>query len=305
MSTVALEFVPPVADGGIEKARDEANKVKELLGKHNIEDQLNSLIIPGIIEEDPDRPVALTKKLDPLDTWKAIRKILPMECRVTQVTAFHSEQQLTERFRNLRAEDINHVVCVGVPRTMEDGEGNGVPPTEALHKFKSEMPSRGVILIPTREGEHGRFQFKIDQGADFAMCQLLYSDYIVDFLRDMTKQTDARPEILLSFGHVPKAETKKGLIRWLIKDEGNPLVDKEIEYVEKLAEMDPEDKLKEMKDLYQRVVEGVRELGFPIGIYLEAPYGFSDPAFETFAGLLDTWSPVNQNGVAEVSAENR
>lgn len=305
MSTVALEFVPPIADGGVEKAQEEANKVKQLLVKHNIDDQVNSLIIPGIIEEDPDRPVALQKKLDPMDTWKAVRDILPLECRVTQVTAFHSEDQLTERFRNLRSEGIDHAVCVGVPRTMEDGEGNGVPPTEALQKFKKEMPSRGVILIPTREGEQGRFKYKIDQGADFAMCQLLYSDYIVDFLRDMTKQTDERPTILLSFGHVPKAETQKGLIRWLIKDEGNPLVEKEVEFVSRLAEMDPDEKLKEMKDLYQRVVEGVRDLGFPIGVYLEAPYGFSDPAFRTFAGLLDTWSPVNEEEVVEVDHNNK
>jgi len=295
MSTVALEFVPPNADGGIEKARHEAEKVKSLLVKHSIDDQVNALIIPGIIEEDPDRPVTLNRKLDPLETWEAVRDFLPLECRVTQVTAFHSESRLTDRFRTLREADINHAVCVGVPRTMDDGEGGGVPPGDALQNFKDEMPSRGVILIPTREGEHGRFQYKLDKGADFAMSQMLFSDKIVGFLREMSQQTDKRPEILLSFCHVPKIEKEKGLIRWLIKDDGNPLVEKEMAFVSKLAEMDPEDKLNEMKELYLRVVESVNDLGFPVGIHLEAPYGFSDPAFRTFAGLLEAWSPVKQN----------
>ena len=295
MSTVALEFVPPLEKGGVKKAKDEARKVKDLLSEFNISDQVNSVIIPGIIEEDPDRPVALEKKMDPLDTWLAIRDELPLSCTVTQVTAFHSEDQLTERFKKLREADINKAICVGVPRTMQDGEGGGVPPTDALKKFKNEMPSRGVILIPTREDETGRFKFKIDQGADFAMCQLLYSDYIVQFLKEMTEQTDARPEILLSFGHVPKAETKKGLISWLIKDEGNPLVDKEVEFVHKLAEMNPEKKRAEMVKLYKRVIEGVQDLGFPLGLHLECPYGFSKPAFETFSALLEAWSPIKEN----------
>ena len=36
-----------------------------------------------------------------------------------------------------------------------------------------------MILIPTREGEQGRFDFKCNQGANFGMTQLLYSDAIV------------------------------------------------------------------------------------------------------------------------------
>ena len=157
------------------------------------------------------------------------------------------------------------------------------------------MPHRGVILIPTREDEVGRFKFKIDQGADFAMTQLLYSDYIVDFLRQMSNETDERPEILLSFGHVPKAETRKELIRWLIKDEGNPLVEKEVDFVAELATLEPAEKLKRLTDLYRKVIDGVEDLGFPIGLHLECPYGFSDPAFETFAGLLSEWTPKQEN----------
>ena len=71
------------------------------------------------------------------------------------------------------------------------------------------MPNRGVILIPTRDGEHGRFNFKCDQGATYGMTQLLYSDAIVGFLSEFAKTTDHRPEILLSFGFVPKVESQR------------------------------------------------------------------------------------------------
>jgi hypothetical protein len=39
------------------------------------------------------------------------------------------------------------------------------------------------------------------------------------------------------------------------------------------------------------VIDGVGELGFPLSIHLEATYGVSTPAFETFAEMLDFWSP--------------
>ena len=46
-----------------------------------------------------------------------------------------------------------------------------------------------------------------------------------------------------------------------------------------------------MVDLYKRVIDGVAELGFPLSIHLEATYGVSGPAFQTFAEMLDYWSP--------------
>ena len=49
-----------------------------------------------------------------------------------------------------------------------------------------------------------------------------------------------------------------------------------------------------MVDLYKRVVDGVAELGFPLSIHLEATYGNSGPAFQTFAEMLSYWSPAGQ-----------
>ncbi len=94
-------------------------------------------------------------------------------------------------------------------------------------------------LIPTREGEAGRFSFKCDQGATFGLTQLLYSDAIVDFLTDFARRHEHRPELLLSFGFVPKVESRVGLINWLIQDPGNPLVAEEQAFVKQLAATEP------------------------------------------------------------------
>ena len=133
--------------------------------------------------------------------------------------------------------------------------------------------------------------FKIDQGATYGMTQLLYSDAIVDFLGRFAKENDHRPEILLSFGFVPKMESNVGLINWLIQDPGNAAVAEEQAFVKDLAAMEPADKRRAMVDLYKRVIDGVADLGFPLSIHFEATYGVSRPAFDTFAEMLAYWSP--------------
>jgi hypothetical protein len=124
-----------------------------------------------------------------------------------------------------------------------------------------------------------------------ALTQLLYSDAIVNFLNDFAAQTEHRPEVLLSFGFVPGVEARSGLIRWLIQDKGNPRVAEEQAFVARLSEMTLAEKQRALLDLYKRCIDGVAAFGFPISIHLEAPYGFSRPAFETFAQWLDYHDP--------------
>ena len=81
------------------------------------------------------------------------------------------------------------------------------------------------------------------------------------------------------------------MINWLIQDPGNAAVADEQEFVKQLAAAEPAQKRKLMVDLYKRVIDGVADLGFPLSIHLEATYGVSTPAFETFAEMLDYWSP--------------
>ncbi len=292
LNTVALELVPPNREQGTQRALDEAHKVLQLAQESGLAGRIGHVMIPGLIEEEDDRPVEMKPKLDVLEFWSAIAPELPgMKGLCTQVTAFMGKPELTERLTGLLAAGIEGIIFVGVPRTMNDGEGSGVAPTDALSLYDQLVGHRGVILIPTREREQGRFRFKCNQGATFGMTQLLYSDAIVGFLTDFARASEHRPEILLSFGFVPKFENRVGLINWLIQDPGNAVVAQEQAIVRKLAESEPDQKRALMLDLYRRVIDGVADLGYPLSIHLEAPYGISGPAFETFAEMLAYWAP--------------
>lgn len=293
LNTIALELVPPNAEHGRERAIEEAHKVLRFAAEAGMEGRIGHVLMPGIIEEDQDRPVEMKPKLDVLDFWSIIKPELPtVKGLCTQVTAFSDEPTLDRRLTDLGAAGIEGIVFVGVPRTMADGEGSGVAPTDALSLYRDRVAHRGAILIPTRDSEVGRFSFKCDQGANFALTQLLYSEAIVGFLADFAAQSDHRPEILLSFGFVPAAEDKVGLIKWLIQDPGNAAVAAEQAFVKALANSDPDERRKLTVDLYKRVIDGVGGLGFPLSIHLEATYGMSAAAFRTFAEMLDYWSPA-------------
>jgi hypothetical protein len=294
LNTIALELVPPNTEGGKERALEDARKVVQYSADSGLGGRIRHVMIPGMIAEDDDRPIPMQPKLDVLEFWSIIKPELPgLSGLCTQVTAFSDEPALHQRLSDLCAAGMEGVVFVGVPRTMNDGEGSGVAPTDALSIYRDLVPNRGVILIPTRDGEHGRFDFKCNQGATYGMTQLLYSDAIVGFLSDFAKNTDHRPEVLLSFGFVPKMETRIGLINWLIQDAGNAVVADEQEFVKTLAGSEPAVKRQLIVDLYKRVIDGVAELGFPLSIHLEATYGVSGPAFETFAEMLAYWSPAS------------
>ncbi|GFG75564.1 mycobacterial-type methylenetetrahydrofolate reductase [Mycobacterium botniense] len=291
LNTVALELVPPNVEHGVEQAAEEARKVVQLSAESGLDGRIGHVMIPGMIAEEADRPVEMKPKLDVLEFWSLINPVLSVKGLCTQVTAFMDEHSLRRRLADLCAAGMEGVVFVGVPRTMHDGEGSGVAPTDALSIYRDVVDNRGVILIPTRAGEQGRFGFKCERGANFALTQLLYSDAIVGFLTEFARNTDHRPEILLSFGFVPKVENRIGLIKWLIQDPGNAAVAAEQEFVTTLAESEPARKRQLMVDLYKRVIDGVAELGFPLSVHFEATYGVSAAAFQTFAEMLAYWAP--------------
>ncbi|HET9875315.1 MAG TPA: mycobacterial-type methylenetetrahydrofolate reductase [Mycobacterium sp.] len=292
LNTIALELVPPNVDRGSEQAIDDAHKVLQFAAESGIGGRIGHVLMPGLIAEEEDRPVEMKPKLDVLDFWSIIKPELPtVNGLCTQVTAFMDEPALRRRLIDLVAAGIEGIVFVGVPRTMHDGEGSGVAPTDALSIYDDVVANRGVIMIPTREGEQGRFTFKCNQGATFAQTQLLYSDAIVGFLSEFAQTSEHRPEIFLSFGFVPKMESRVGFIDWLIQDPGNAAVADEQAFVKTLANSEPAQKRRLMLDLYKRVMDGVADLGFPLSVHLEATYGISAAAFQTFAQLLDYWSP--------------
>ncbi|MED5813206.1 mycobacterial-type methylenetetrahydrofolate reductase [Mycolicibacterium sp. 050232] len=292
LNTIALELVPPNIDLGVDHAVGEARKVARLAAESGMAGRLGHVMLPAMISEDDDRPIEMKQKMDVLDYWSVIQSELPgIRGLCTQVTSFSDEVSLRDRLTSLGRAGFDGMIFVGVPRTMNDGDGAGIAPTDALAKFDGLVENRGVILIPTRAGESGRFAFKCDKGASFAMTQLLYSDAVVGFLREFARKSDYRPEVLLSFGFVPKVEKRIGLINWLIQDSGNDAVAHEQAFVRNLAASEPAAKRRALVDLYKRVMDGVVDLGFPLSVHFEAPYGVSRPAFDTFAEMLAYWSP--------------
>ncbi|CAM3022280.1 mycobacterial-type methylenetetrahydrofolate reductase [Prescottella defluvii] len=293
MSTVALELVPPELDGGTDRAGRETCTAAEHCRRHGLLGRVSHVMVPGIVAEDSGRPVPLAPRMDVLDFWATVRPALgPVAGLCTQVTVFHDEHLLADRVRRLRAAGIDGITFVGKPHGVPATAAAGVSPQDALTRFRDLVPHRGVVLIPTRRGEIDRFAGKCDRGATFALTQLLYSDRIVDFLQTFAARSAHRPEILLSFGFVPHMERQVRLIDWLIHDTGNELVRSEQEFVAHAAAGSPGQRRRVLVDLYRRVVDGARELGFPLGVHLESPYGVSDAACATFAEMLDHWSPA-------------
>ncbi len=265
LNTVALELVPPNTDRTPDEMLEEARKVVQLSAETGV--RIGHVMIPGMIEEDSGRPIEMKPKLDVLDYWSRISPELPgVRGLCTQVTAFMDEPTLVSRLTALLDAGMEGVAFVGgVPRTMNDGEGAGVAPTDALTIFLRARPEPGgrdPDSDPCRGSRPVRFQMR-PGGATYGMTQLLYSDAIVGFLTEFAATTDYRPEILLSFGFVPKVESRVGLINWLIQDPGNAAVAAEQDFVRTLAESEPPVKRQLLVDLYKRVIDGVVDLGFP------------------------------------------
>ncbi|PTR24167.1 hypothetical protein C8K36_108180 [Rhodococcus sp. OK519] len=292
MRTVALELVPPEIECGETDAARTSTAAAEHCDRHGLTDRIGHVMIPGIVPEDANRPVALAPRLDALDFWEVVRESFHgVSGLCAQVTVFDDEQHLSERVRRLRAAGIDGITFVGKPHGVPAADAAGITPEDAVAMFRDAVPHRGIVLIPTRRGELDRFAGKCERGATFALTQLLYSDRIVNFLRSFAARTDHRPEILLSFGFVPGIEARTRLIDWLVHDDGNDDVAQEQAFVAHLAASSPRQRRGALVDLYRRIVDGVGELGFPMSVNLESPYGLSDGACETFAAMLDYWSP--------------
>ncbi|WP_137725746.1 mycobacterial-type methylenetetrahydrofolate reductase [Prescottella subtropica] len=295
LHTVALELVPPELSAGRERAVAEARSAAELCRRHGLDRQVRHVMLPGIVAEDAGRPVPVTPRMDVADFWEVVDDVFTgaVSGLCAQVTVFDDAPHLDARVRRLRDAGMDGVVFVGKPH---GATASGITPVEALTRYRSLLPHRGVILMPTRRGELDRFVAKCERGATFALTQLLYSDRIVGLLRDVADRTPLRPEILLSFGFVPGIEQRIRLIDWLIHDDGNDDARREQQTVAALAGADPQRRRRLLVEHYRRVVDGVRGLGFPLSLHLEAPYGVSDAACATFAAMLEQWAPRVDDG---------
>ncbi len=69
LNTIALELVPPNVDRGAAYAVEEAHKVLQLAADAVIDGRIRHIMIPGMIDEDDDRPIEMKPKLDVLEYW--------------------------------------------------------------------------------------------------------------------------------------------------------------------------------------------------------------------------------------------
>src|SRR3954471_4742753 len=77
LNTVAFELVPPNEDLGREQALEEARKVLRFSKETGIDGRIGHVMMPGMIEEDDDRPTEMKPRFDVLDFWKLIGPELP------------------------------------------------------------------------------------------------------------------------------------------------------------------------------------------------------------------------------------
>lgn len=288
--SLVFELVPTSLADGPSRLREEGQKVRALFEEAGLWGRVNTILIPQLIAEEGDRPVALADKIDSIDAKRYLSEALPLDYILTQVTVFTAEAELKQRIAALRTAGIERAVFVGVPRVFDPKDVVGPYPSQAVQIFQEEMPSRGVILIPTRPDEVSRFSEKAQAGANFGLTQLLFSDHIVGFLKELAQRPE-RPEILLSFGYVPQLELTRNLIRWLIKDT-TPAAQAEMNEVLRIASLPFRDKKAHLVSLVKRVAEAVAPLGFPLGLHFECPYGPSKPAMEVFQAVLEAWDNV-------------
>lgn len=296
---VVFEIVPTSTADGPGRLREEAAKVRNLFEEAGLWGQVNTILIPQLIAEEGDRPIALADKIDSVDAKRYLSEALPLEYILTQVSVFTPEAELRARIAKLRAAGVNQVVFVGVPRVFDPKDVVGPYPSQAVQLFEKDVPGRGVILIPTRPGEVARFSEKAQAGATFGLTQLLFSDHILGFLKELATRPE-RPQILLSFGYVPQLETTRNLIRWLIKDT-TAQAQAEMAEVFRIASLSFKEKQEHLVGLVKQVAEQAVPLGFPLGLHFECPYGPSKPAMEVFARVLEAWNNVVGSGANEVA----
>ena len=66
LNTIALELVAPNVERGREQALEEAHKVLRCSAEAGLEGRIRHVMIPGMIEEDDDRPICRTRSLERL-----------------------------------------------------------------------------------------------------------------------------------------------------------------------------------------------------------------------------------------------
>lgn len=289
MPRLSLAVAPPPYQTSSPGGSDHALQLAQRLADTRLRMVIDSLFIPMIIDEDSFRPDSFLTHEDPLDFHAVLTQTLPgLDAMVAQVTPFITAADLERRVHRARAQGVDRMVFVGLPREYAEADIVGLSPIQALSYFADRLTGRGVISIPSRPREHDRLQAKVAAGANFAVTQLIYGSPIVELLASLRDQWETPPEILLSFGYIPANEARHGLIQWLIQ---HPEAQAEMDWVADTARCRQAERKSRLIELYRDVVTRVRRLGIDPGINFEAPYGLSPAAIDTFEAMLAYYDP--------------
>ena len=139
----------------------------------------------GDDREDGDRPVEMKPKLDVLDFWSIIKPNCPVSTVCARRSPRSSARMRCARATTARATPRSrHRRSSGCRATERRRGARAWPHRTRCRSSTTWCPTEAAILIPTREGEQGRFNFKCATVARHLrrMTQLLYSDAIVGFL---------------------------------------------------------------------------------------------------------------------------
>ena len=92
-----------------EQAIEDARKVVQLSADFGLDGRIGHLMMPGLIEEEDDRPIEMKPKIDVLDFWSIIKpELRGIRGLCSQVTAFMDEQaaQIQKRAHSLRRANL-------------------------------------------------------------------------------------------------------------------------------------------------------------------------------------------------------
>jgi Mycobacterial methylenetetrahydrofolate reductase len=92
LNTTALDLIPPNFERSHAQALEDAQKVLAASPASGLDGMIGHVMIPGMIDEDDGRPIAMKPKLDILEFWSIIAPELPhVKGLCTQVTSLMHE----------------------------------------------------------------------------------------------------------------------------------------------------------------------------------------------------------------------
>ncbi len=225
--------------------------------------------------------------MDILDVWTALRPALaPVSVWAPRSTVFETESALADRVRKLVGAGMDGVVFVA-NRTGPRSRHAGAHATGGAHPLPGPGRARGVVLMPQTPGELDRFETSA-RTRDVRAHPKLYSDRIVGFRPRLRRPLRTPPGDFVVVRASSPASRGGSPLDWLLHDERQTPT-----WHRSSIRRAPRREVTAAAPAPTSWTSTVgsstrRRPRFPLSVHLEAPYGLSDSACETFSALLTT-----------------